>query len=355
MKRLTWAGVLLGLAAGCDGGTRVRDAGPAVSGQVPVASTARPAAGTMWTTASAQGATPARMPALSRLPDGDPKDAGQDIQGFSRSQRSGMTTLPAVDPPSAATSTGSGLKPVAARTAHASRPTPREETGPSLGKLPPVEVAPEKQPAGLAVRLVSGKRLRIDFAVKGSPGEAPAVELWCTRDGKTWTIDPGPPQRRSPYVMEVKEEGLYGLTLVACNDAPSGRPEPGDLPQFWVAVDWTRPVVGLMGVEVNGARKQLSVRWSAADANLGPRPITLSYAPSLSGPWTTLAANLRNNGHYDGPLPRALPGHFYVRVEAADQVGNVGEAHSTTPVALDASLSPHEHGPQIQKVDSTEE
>jgi hypothetical protein len=204
--------------------------------------------------------------------------------------------------------------------------------------------------------MVNGRRLRINYAVKDANGLNAPVELWYTRDGKTWQQDPAPPQMRSPYVMEVKEEGLYGLTLVAASDGPHARPQVGDVPEFWVAVDWTRPAVSLHGVELDAAHRKFSVRWTASDQNLGPRPITISYAANPAGPWMPLAANVRNVGHYTGPLPPGLSGKFWVRVEAADQVGNIGEAHTTTAVGIErVSATMVDHRARIVSVDYTEE
>ncbi len=357
MKRLTWAGVLLGLVAGCDGGTELRDNDTALPAtRAPLARAPRTAVAPAPAALAAQSTAPAQTAGLGRLPDGDPTRSSLTTSTPARMPEPGMASLPALPsgaPPSSA-STALKPRPVATAAAHE---TTSEDSGPTLGQLPPIEPVPTKpaKPTGLAVRLVNGKRLRIDYVVHSSSADAAGVELWYTRDGKNWTRDPSPPQRRSPYLMEIKQEGLYGLTLVACTENASDKPEPGDAPQCWVAVDWTRPTVSLAGVEINGSHRQLSVRWSAADANLGPRPITLSYAEKPSGPWTTLAANIRNDGHYEGPLPRTLPSQFYVRVEAADQVGNIGEAHSKTPVVLDASLLPQERRPQIQKVDCNDD
>jgi hypothetical protein len=196
--------------------------------------------------------------------------------------------------------------------------------------------------AGPTVRVVNGKRLRLGFQVRSTGTDPVPVELWYTRDGRAWQRDDGPPQLRSPYVMEVQEEGVYGLSLIPCNGGPKAPlPQTGDPPQFWVLVDWTRPTVTVLGVEPDLRKKALTVRWSAADDHLAPRPITLSYAEQPGGPWLPLAANLKNTGSFWGPLPPAMPPRFFFRVEAADQGGNVGEARTLTPVVLDPSPPPN--------------
>jgi hypothetical protein len=153
--------------------------------------------------------------------------------------------------------------------------------------------------------------------------------------------------------MEVREEGVYGLSLIPCSGAKTQTPQAGDPPQFWVSVDWTRPTVTVLGVEADLRRKALSVRWSAGDDHLAPRPITLSYTEMPGGPWVPLAANLKNTGSFWGPLPPSMPPRFYLRVEAVDQGGNVGEARTLTPVVLDASPPPNKV--QVLGVDVNED
>jgi hypothetical protein len=194
-----------------------------------------------------------------------------------------------------------------------------------------------------AVRVLNGKRLRLGYQVKANPsGEVVPVELWYTRDGKTWHRDEGPAQVHSPYLMDLPEEGVYGLTLVPCKagKSESKPPQPGEPAQFWVAADWTRPAVTMQGVTADVAKNTLSVRWSARDDHLGSRPITLSWSEQAAGPWTPLAANLANSGSYQGQLPARMPPRFYVRVEASDQAGNVGESHTALPVVLELPAAP---------------
>jgi hypothetical protein len=261
-------------------------------------------------------------------------------------------------------------KPDPVGTLPVSASTPKSENGPlltppprtieQLSRLPDVEepstakAAKPKTPATpsveckdeckeMAVRVLNGKHLRLGYEVKQTEAGMPIpVEMWYTRDSKTWHRDEGPPQVRSPYVMDLPEEGVYGLTLVPCRAGTKDPqpPQPGDAPQFWVAVDCTRPNVSLMSATVDSAKNSVCVRWSAQDEHFGMRPITLSWSEQATGPWAPLAANLANTGTYTGALPAHVSGKLYVRVEAADQAGNIGEAHSMTPVSLETSACP---------------
>jgi hypothetical protein len=268
------------------------------------------------------------------------------------------TPVPAVSTTSAKPAVGDTLPVAASAPSPTTGPllTPVPRPTETLSRLPELpEPAPSKPtkadppamlPADrkeLEVRMVNGKHLRLGYQVKQTDSGAPIpVEVWYTRDGKTWRRDEGPPQVRSPYVMDLPHEGVYGLTLVPCRPGSKEAqpPQPGDAPQFWVAVDCTRPVVDLTSVTVDQAKNSLCVHWSARDEHFGVRPITLSWAEQTTGPWAPLAANLANTGTYSGPLPARLPARFYVRVEATDQAGNIGEARSILPVVMEPKTSP---------------
>jgi hypothetical protein len=165
------------------------------------------------------------------------------------------------------------------------------------------------------------------------------VELWYTRDGRTWQKHGSARQSRPPYVAEVDAEDLYGFTLVVHSGVGLGKkpPQEGDVPQVWVEVDTTKPEVRLLGVEVgkDADCRAVTISWRAADKNLSPRPVTLSYATQAGGPWTPIASQVENTGRYVWRMPADVPHHFLVRVEAADEAGNVGMAQTPTPVLDD--------------------
>jgi len=203
-------------------------------------------------------------------------------------------------------------------------------------------------PAGFAnatnKRLVNNRRVSLNYELeKVGPSGVASIELWFTQDGRSWNRFPlhkeesGPAPK--PLVFEVNGEGIYGFTLVAKSGVGLGErpPQVGDPPQVWVEVDLTKPAVQLLGVLVGqGAEKgKLSVGWVARDKNLGRDPITLSYAEQQTGPWTAMAGKLPNSGRYVWTMPEPVPYQFYVRVEAADLAGNVGEAVTTELVKVD--------------------
>jgi hypothetical protein len=203
----------------------------------------------------------------------------------------------------------------------------------------PLESHEDKVP----VVTVNSRRIRLNYEIRevGHSGVS-SVELWATRDGKTWQRYSNEPPPPGPLVIHVAEEGRYGFTLLVKNGIGlSGRaPMTGDQPQVWVDVDETKPVVKLMDVVVapGGERGDLAVHWVASDAHLLPRPISIATSTDKDGPWTTIASGLENTGRYTWKMPADVPHSFYVRVEAADRAGNVASAQLVKPVVVDSAL-----------------
>jgi hypothetical protein len=237
-----------------------------------------------------------------------------------------------------------------------------------MGSLPPPRIisgkntaqewstpAPAASPGNATLRLVNSKRINFNFEVKDSAVGAPMVELWGTQDLKNWRKFETVAHPPRTLVAEIKEEGLYGFALLARSGsgASRDRPQPGDLPQVWVAVDYTRPVVQLLGAELNLTARvpTLVLRWSATDKNLGPRPITLSCSEQAEGPWTPIAANLDNSGRYEWVLPPGIPAALHVRVQAADLMGNLGNAQTSTPLHLPRPQAAASPVVQVEKCD----
>jgi hypothetical protein len=68
----------------------------------------------------------------------------------------------------------------------------------------------------------------------------------------------------------------------------------------------------------------LIIRYECEDANLKQRPISLSFSDRIDGPWTTIAAGLRNDGEYIWSADPNLPRQLFLRVDATDEAGNNG-------------------------------
>lgn len=202
-------------------------------------------------------------------------------------------------------------------------------------------------PAGGNVRIVNSTRISLNYELKDvGPSKVSLVELWFTEDGRNWqkySEEKISPDARSPsaYVVNVKGEGIYGLTLLARSGVGLGDPPPkvGDAPQLWLEVDLTKPAVQLKGIEVGRGvdSGNLTIAWSASDKNFGRNPISLSYAQAVEGPWQSIAANLENNGRFVWRMPPGVPYQFHVKVEAADKAGNIGNSQTQEMVKVDLS------------------
>jgi hypothetical protein len=208
-------------------------------------------------------------------------------------------------------------------------------------------VSPESDlattPPGPICRMVNTKRITLNFELKDAGGAGvTGVDLYATRDLKSWKkMDAVRPTPNS-YVIDVKDEGWYGFMMSARTSAVApAPPKAGDVPQVMVTVDTTKPVVLITGVELSLTSRipALVIRWNAQDRNFNKRPITISYAESPDGPWMPLASGLENTGRHEIPLSQAIPHRMLLRVEAIDGANNIGSAQTREPIRLELPWS----------------
>ncbi len=170
------------------------------------------------------------------------------------------------------------------------------------------------------------------------------VELWGTRNGgRTWRHYARDDDHRSPLVVTVDEEGLYGFRIVveSAGSAAVLPPSAGDEPELWVSVDLHRPVIELTAIErgAGNLADHLILRWQAADDNLEPRPIGLFYSSRPTGPWSAIATSLENTCEYAWRVERHVPARFYLRAEARDTAGNLAAFQTREPIEF-SSIEP---------------
>jgi hypothetical protein len=205
---------------------------------------------------------------------------------------------------------------------------------------PPVanRVLSDEPPPGTAVHMTNSRRFNLDYDVSGNgPQPVARVELWVTHDrGSTWHPYGIDADVRSPFLVELDNEGTYGFRMLIHNqDGSSARPpQPGDAPDLWIGLDWTPPQAELVGVEVADEQPlpTVHIRWRAEDAHLSDAPIRLSYAPTLQGPWSMIEGEMPNTGSYTWTLSQRLPARTYLRLEVTDRAGNVSTVHSAQPI-----------------------
>jgi hypothetical protein len=266
-------------------------------------------------------------PRLAPVPASEPpREAPKEPSGTPLSEHKDGAASPDVVP-------ATPPVPPAAPVAQASL----ETTSPSVSK----PQRPRKVitgPGGSDLKMVNSRRIMLDYDLAGiSRPEQTVLELWYTQDGRNWHKDETALKSGSPYEVEVNREGTYGFTLLARRIGEQCvSPTPGEQPQVWVEVDWTRPVVHMVHAKLTGDAhgRELSVVWIATDNNLAQQPITLSWSQSKDGPWKTFATKLENTGRYSWQVPGNVVGRIYIRAEAFDLVGNSGSATMKAPVMI---------------------
>lgn len=227
---------------------------------------------------------------------------------------------------------------VAANSTVESKVAAPAKTEPPAFQAVNVSESSEMRPPGPPSRLVNCRRINLNYQIKDvGPSGVSAVELWYTQDGRKWTKGDVPHAPNPPFVVDVKEDGAYGFTLVARNGIGLGKRSPmvGDLPQIWITVDQTKPTVKISDIHLTLVNdvQHLNVSWKAADKNMSERPITISYAERPEGPWSPIVSSHENMGNFIWQMPPNVPHRFLLRVEATDLVGNIGAAQE--PVIID--------------------
>ncbi|GIW96738.1 MAG: hypothetical protein KatS3mg111_0071 [Pirellulaceae bacterium] len=185
----------------------------------------------------------------------------------------------------------------------------------------------------------------LDYDVADLRGSSLAsVELWGTEDGgQTWQKWGEDADRRSPFDVQVGNDGLFGfrMVVVSTNGLVSNRPHPGDDADMWIVVDTQPPTARIhRAVYGHGAdADKLIIEYSSDDEFLAAQPVTLLFSELREGPWQPLATGLPSHGQYAWKVPADAPTAIFLRIEAADKAGNVGGSRLEVPVEL-ARLAP---------------
>lgn len=164
----------------------------------------------------------------------------------------------------------------------------------------------------------------IEYAVNESALPLDSVQLWYTLDrGASWYESSPDEDRQSPITFTAPQEGLYGFFLVLTNaTGPSSMaPTRTTQPHQWTFVDYTPPVVQLhppRQTTILGQRV-VQLRWTAIDANFGPRPVEVAYQRPPDETWYPATSDpLTNTGRYDWRLPEDISTSVAVRLTVTD-------------------------------------
>lgn len=194
-------------------------------------------------------------------------------------------------------------------------------------------------------RFSNSNRFSLEYELEAvSASGVEAVELYGSTDaGRTWKRWGADPDRNSPFDIETKGAGVFGFRIVVIgnNGLASPRPFAGDDPDIAVIVDQTRPTIKITSAQYGEGNRtgSLVIRYECDDENLMTRPVSIAFSESLEGPWTTIAAGLRNDGLYVWPADPKLPPRIYLRIDATDQAGNTGSFLLDQPIAT-SGLAP---------------
>jgi hypothetical protein len=211
--------------------------------------------------------------------------------------------------------------------------TPKPEIDPNADRYKAKRSTPADPAIAMArapVRYSDSERFSLAYELEavGSYG-VDAIELYGSVDsGRSWSLWGKDPDRSSPFDIETKEEGVFGFRIVVVgrNGLASPRPQSGETPDIVVVIDKQKPQARITGAQYGEGDRigSLVIQYEVEDANLMTRPIALSFSDDVQGPWTTIAAGLRNDGDYVWPADPQLPRKLYLRIDATDQAGNVG-------------------------------
>lgn len=217
----------------------------------------------------------------------------------------------------------------------AADPTPSDSPSPA-------EMAAVQPPT----RSVNSRLFEMEYRIESAGSSAvPSVELWGTRDGgATWSRFGIDNDGRSPMLVSVDQEGLYGFKIAVAGGAGVSPQVPGRgaAADMLINVDLTRPLARIAAVEpgAGGQAGQLLIRWEASDARLAERPVSLYARDAVGGEWFPIAAEIENTGQYVWSANPQIPARLLVRLEVRDEAGNVGV--SETPQAVVFGQSPAE-------------
>ena len=146
--------------------------------------------------------------------------------------------------------------------------------------------------------------------------------------------------------IDLPGDGVYGISLVATNGHGNGgtAPAKGDVPNWWVEVDTTKPAAQLLAVRAGTGDdgNMILINWTAGDKNLKPEPVDLYYSSQKDGAWQPIAKGITNTGTYRWAMPQGIGQEIYVRMEVSDRAGNVArcDVDSAGGAGLLASQGP---------------
>ncbi len=194
-----------------------------------------------------------------------------------------------------------------------------------------------------AVRRINARTFRIGYEVNNvGPSGVGSVDLYITEDGgEKWFHYGSDPDRQSPIEVVVPRDGQYGFSLRVRNGlgVVADPPQPHEPPELVILVDQTPPVARLLPVQqtAQGGLYRVHIGWFAQDDSLAERPIALSQAANVEGPWEPISGWIENTGRFDWTVSSLTPRRVYLRLDVKDAAGNVSHAITDQPLLIDTT------------------
>ncbi|HEX4413551.1 MAG TPA: hypothetical protein VH107_07980, partial [Lacipirellulaceae bacterium] len=119
--------------------------------------------------------------------------------------------------------------------------------------ITPIDTPPPTHRPTTQPKLVGSRTFALEYDLDDAGRDGVSrVELWGTRDGgQNWNRYAVDDDNRSPLVVTVDSEGLYGFKILvqSASGGAVNPPRSGDEPELWVSVDLKRPIVELTSIE----------------------------------------------------------------------------------------------------------
>jgi hypothetical protein len=187
---------------------------------------------------------------------------------------------------------------------------------------------------------VNTLQFRLRYQVDGlQPHQIGAVTIFGSRDkGRSWELWTEDRDKTSPVEIAVPTEGSYAFRVVVTSSTGSSSriPRPGDEPEIVVDVDSEPPIPRIVAAPYGrGAQPaSLLIQWTCEAIDLGPKPVSLAYSHTLSGPWTTITPAVENSGQFEWGMEPNLPRQVYLQIEVTDTAGNRGRHILESPIDI---------------------
>ena len=192
-------------------------------------------------------------------------------------------------------------------------------------------------------RAVRSHRFEVNYRIDDvGPSGVSAVELFVTQNnGQKWWKYGDDPDKQSPFVVEVPEDGIFGFAIRVRSGAglADEPPQPGEEPSVVIVVDRTPPQAQLMPVQqgAGGQINRLLISWRIADENPSDKPVSLAYSANPNGPWERICDWQPDTSSYVWNVGQGVPSRLYIRLAARDAAGNNTVVDTPQPLLVDLS------------------